>query len=255
MKNIKKAGAIITVVLLMIFGNFFFVNVRAAERICRLYDFDNSISDSKESVLNDKIIEVSQKESINIAVVFTNDAEGKSSMEYADDFYDDLFGVNTDGILMLVDHDNSNVWISTSGSVIGSYDERTTDLLSTSLKKGKNEEAVEKFLEYISPGKLSKALKVSSMKKAAGWGFLISLVVSLITCGIIKGSYSVNQQVTARNYVSGNGVRLFVKQDQFLRTSTTKSVRESDSGRGGGGGGSIHISSSGGTHGGSGSRI
>ncbi len=255
MKIIKNTGKAFIVFMLMIFSCCFFEDVRALDNSIRLYDYDDSINDSAESKINKEIMDVSEKNGINIAVVFTGDAQGKSSMDYADDFYDELFGVNTDGILMLVDHDNSNVWISTSGTVISSYDEKMSDLLSGLLHKGKNEEAIDKFLEYTSPDNLSKAIKTAGMKKAALIGFGISVIIALIACSCVKHSYSVNMPVTARSYVSGNGVQLNVKQDNFLRTSTTKSVIESNSGRGGGGGNSTHISSSGGTHGGSGSHI
>lgn len=254
MKTIKNTGKVLIVFMFMIFSCFFFADVRASDNNIRLFDYDNSIDDSAENEINKKILDVSKNNDINIAVVFTDDTQGKSSMEYADDFYDDLFDINSDGILMLVDHDNSNVYISTSGTVIGTYDERMPDLLYKLLHKGKNEKAVEKFLEYTSPEKLSKAIKTSGMKKAALGGFIASFLIALVVYGCVKHSYSVNPKVTARNYVSGNGVRLNVKEDRFLRTSTTKSVIESNSGRGGGGH-STHISSSGGTHGGSGHRI
>lgn len=259
MKTIKKIMILFTVFVLMTFTGCIsvFAQLSAEGNPSRLYDFDNSIKDSAENSINQKISEVSNAENINIAIVFTDDAEGKSSMEYADDYYDYLFGINTDGVLMLVDHDNSNLWISTSGSVNGRYDEKMSDYLRKELHSGKNDAAVDKFLKYVSGDNLEKEIKMSAMKKAAVGGFIISLIIALIVCSIVKHSYLTNQQITARNYVSGNGIQLNVKQDQFLRTSTTKSVIESDSGRGSGGGssGSTHISSSGGTHGGFGGHI
>lgn len=253
MRNTVKTGTVFAVLMFMIFSCCFCFSVSAADNNTRLFDYDNSISDSEESRLNELIQTASQKEQINIAVVFTSATQGKSSMDYADDFYDDLFGINTDGILLLVDHCNSNVWISTSGSALITYDvDRMPEMFSKLLHKGKNVEAVEKFIEYTDPDLLTKEIKIKDTKKSALIGFGISLIVAVIVFLVIRSSYAANPPVSARNYVSGNGVNLSVKQDRFLRTTTTKSVIESDSGRGGG---STHISSSGGTHGGAGGRI
>ena len=47
----------------------------------------------------------------------TEDAEGKTSEEYADDYYD-YNGYAEDGALYLIDLDNGSVWISTAGKMI-----------------------------------------------------------------------------------------------------------------------------------------
>ena len=58
---------------------------------------------------------------MDIVIVTTNDAAGKTSREYADDFFDyGGFGVGPDydGILFLIDMDNREAYISTSGIAI-----------------------------------------------------------------------------------------------------------------------------------------
>ena len=47
----------------------------------------------------------------------TEDAEGKTAEEYADDYYD-YNGYAEDGVLYLIDLDNGSVWISTAGKMI-----------------------------------------------------------------------------------------------------------------------------------------
>lgn len=54
---------------------------------------------------------------MDFVVVTTEDAEGKTSEEYADDYYD-YNGYADDGALYLIDLDNGSVWISTAGKMI-----------------------------------------------------------------------------------------------------------------------------------------
>ena len=54
---------------------------------------------------------------MDFVVVTTEDAEGKTSEEYADDYYD-YNGYAEDGVLYLIDLDNGSVWISTAGKMI-----------------------------------------------------------------------------------------------------------------------------------------
>lgn len=42
----------------------------------------------------------------------------KTAMEYADDLYDELFPINSTGIILLVSLENRDYWISTSGEAI-----------------------------------------------------------------------------------------------------------------------------------------
>lgn len=59
-----------------------------------------------------------------VAVVTTDNAMGKSAMEYADDYYDSLMfenGWSEDGMLFLIDMDNREIYVSCAGLCIDEY--------------------------------------------------------------------------------------------------------------------------------------
>lgn len=71
----------------------------------------------------------------DFVVVTTNDNEGKSAQDYADDFYDyNNFGLNdtNDGILFLIDMEDRNFHITTTGHTIAVLnDQRIDDIVQT----------------------------------------------------------------------------------------------------------------------------
>lgn len=98
---------------------------------------------------------IGSKYSMDIVIVTTLDAEGKTSREYADDYFDSNgYGVSDtrDGILFLLDFDNREVYISTSGSAIRYLtDERIESILddafNSGLAEGYNYSATKAFLK------------------------------------------------------------------------------------------------------------
>lgn len=95
------------------------------------------------------------KYKMDIVIVTTSDAGGKTSREYADDYFDDNgYGVgdDRDGILLLLDFDNREAYISTSGSGIKYLtDERIErildDVFNSGLTEGDNYGAANAFLK------------------------------------------------------------------------------------------------------------
>ncbi|WP_050699301.1 TPM domain-containing protein [Anaeromassilibacillus senegalensis] len=81
----------------------------------KLFSTDSAMRlDARASTLTDKL-------EVDFIIVTTDDARGKTPQAYADDFYDDNgFGVGGDksGVLFLIDMDNREVYISTSGKAI-----------------------------------------------------------------------------------------------------------------------------------------
>ncbi len=104
-----------------------------AEEEQRVFDYAGLMSLQQCEQLQKLVAEYQKQYNIDIVIVTTNDAEGKSSMEYADDFFDyNGFGVgeNYDGLLLLIDMDNRMIYISTCGNMISIlYDERIEELL------------------------------------------------------------------------------------------------------------------------------
>ena len=84
-------------------------------------DEANLMSPDQVLDLNDRANALSQEFNMDIVIVTTDDTGGKSSREFADDYFDyNGYGVgpNYDGILFLIDMDNRETYISTTGQGI-----------------------------------------------------------------------------------------------------------------------------------------
>lgn len=99
----------------------------------RVYDQAGLFSEDEQEQLEEDIQSFRESTGMDAAVVTTENAEGKTSEQYADDFYDNMgfgTGEDLDGVLYLMDMDNRELYISTSGGMIRYLtDERIEDLL------------------------------------------------------------------------------------------------------------------------------
>ena len=115
-----------------------------------------------------------------------------------------------------------------------------------------------KLYYYESNGELVSA---KSLPKFFGvpWQLLIGIGIvtgsigALIAFLVVVSQYKLVKSLAPINYVSQQDTQFYVQDDIFLRTHTSKTRIDTDSGgRGGGGGGSSHMSSGGHSHGGGG---
>lgn len=90
-----------------------------------------------------------------------------------------------------------------------------------------------------------------------GGGLLIGLVLALIVCGYYKKQLrSVAVKINANDFATPGGFRVNKREDIYIRTSVSKTSRESTtSSSSSSGGSSVHHSSSGVSHGGGGRHI
>ncbi len=99
----------------------------------KIYDFADLLTDNDEEKLQTEALDFISKTNYDLAVVTILDNENKTTMEYADDFYDyNDFGFNKtrDGVLILLDMMEREVYISTTGNAILLYDdERIQDII------------------------------------------------------------------------------------------------------------------------------
>ena len=121
----------------------------------RLDDMADLLTDGEEAVLLADLNEVSQRRQFDLAVVTASTLEGKSPMEYADDYYDDNgfgYGADRDGALLLVSMEDRELWISTCGYGITVLDDATIEQIgydiTPSLSDGEYLNACELFVEY-----------------------------------------------------------------------------------------------------------
>ena len=250
----------------------------AVPRVNDLADLLNL--DQMES-LEEKLDTLSQTYQMEIARVTTNDTEGKTSRDYADDFYDTNgygYGDNYDGALFLIDMDNRQLWISTSGLaaryLTDSRIERLNDTIAPYLTKANYYEGCNVFINGIenyfkSEIPSNSHLTFEDGKKPftnsygnpltpknyllyAGIALLVALVMASIVRAIISYRYKHPRHTVPATLPDRLSVNYTEKHDQFISTHTTRTKIETSSSSGSGGGSSMHTSSSGRSHGGGG---
>jgi uncharacterized protein len=120
-------------IILLLVIIFMFSGLNALALSPKVYDKAELFSTSESQELDKRAEELTEKLKLDIVIVTTNDTEGKSTRAYADDFFDYTgFGYNgsKDGILLLIDMQNRQVYISTSGIGIQYFtDERINSVL------------------------------------------------------------------------------------------------------------------------------
>lgn len=95
------------------------------------FAYENDVSDNANlfsaeeySQIVSQADEFSATTDISLAVLTIDTAQGLTSEEYANDYHDNLIdaeGWSEDSMLFLIDMDNRNVWVSTTGTAINIY--------------------------------------------------------------------------------------------------------------------------------------
>lgn len=243
-----------------------------------VYDEGMLFTEEEIKDLEDKANSLSNKYNMDIVILTTNDAKGKSSREYADDFFDyGGFGVgeNYDGILFLIDMDNREVYISTSGTGISFLtDERRERVLDKVFNSGLGDgnyygatigflEETQSFLEngipsgqynYPEPAPRPKNRLTSTDVILSLLG---GLVFSSIFYFITSSRYKTPKSGNSFRFRNNSIVNLAQKEDKLVDTFVTfRTIPKPTNTSGSSGGRSTtHRSSSGRTHGGGGRKF
>lgn len=242
----------------------------SAEEI-RVYDDAGLFTSSEKANLENEIKNLKDKYNHDFVIVTTNDTQGKTSRDYADDYYDyNGFGVgnNFTGFLLLLDMDNREIYISTCGDSIDYLTDnrldKTLDKLAPKMKKADYYETTKLFLnqmsDYISIGVPDNqyrydedAVNVDPEKVLTGTEFAIALLISLAVGGIIVVivvyKYSFAGKQSAYPLKENGKLNLTKREDVFVNKTVTHIRIQSSSSNNGS---STHTSSSGRSHGGGG---
>lgn len=260
-------GALLAVLLCVVMA----VPAWAVSDMPRLVDNAGLLTDAQHSELLAKLNEISERQQVDIVVVTTDTLDGKTPMDYADDFYDSNrygFGAEYDGVLLLVSTADRDWWLSTCGYGMTAITEDGVSYISgkflPSLKNGDYAKAFAVYAgqcdEFIRQAKTGQPYSGSHMPKAPFGTVLwlivalgVGLIVALIATGSMKKKLkTVNRQAAAASYVRANSLCVTENRDMFLYNSVTHTAksRSSDSS-----GSSSHTSSSGQTHGGGGGKF
>ena len=191
--------------------------------------------------------------------------EGKSTMDYADDYYDYNgygLGDNKSGILLLIDMNDRKIWISTIGDAIEYFTDNRIESIISDISKYLSDaeyfDACNIFLNniqyYIDSG-IPEGQYTYSEEEHTLKIVLIALgvaaIVAGVTCIVVVNSYKNSKSVSSINYIDNNSIVFTKRRDIFINTFTTKTKIERNNSSGGNGS-STHRSSSGNTHGGGG---
>lgn len=214
------------------------------------------------------------KTGLNIVVAIVDDVGADKSdrgvEDYADVMYENLCGINTDGILFLVNNDTKYDRISTSGSGINYYSdyriERMLDNIYEYLPDGDYYRAASAFISsagsYYDLGKANNQIEVAGAEfelkdflYMAAIAIIIAAIIGFFIKAGISGAYKLQRPINEIYMVKGS--KLFQQAtDTYVDTIVTRiySPRSSGGSSGGGHSGhsSTHHSSGGGRHGGGG---
>ena len=256
----------------------------------RVYDLADLFTSYEEDKLTAYALEVEEEAKTEVYILTTDDTDGKSSMEYADDFGDNgAFGYDYEYgtyIVMLINMDEREIWLSTSGKAEDYFSEYriewTLDAIFEHLPNDYYSasyaymDAVRDFMtdgepsvddeydfpefddnyddtyygddDYYYDDDYDDYYRSDDMGIAEMIfpAFLISAVVSGIILAIMIGSNSTKMTAGSRTYMAKEGIKLHAREDVFTHTTTVKRRIDTDSSGGSRSGGSRH--SGGGGH-------
>ena len=236
----------------------------------KVYDFADLFTDSEEEKLYDEIIKYINNYSMDMAVVTIDENNKYSAMEYADDFYDyNLFDYN--GLLLLIDMDNREIYITTTGSAISMYSDYRIDLILDGIYEKVSDELYyegssvfvsvasqlaakgvpqgEEDFVISSAGKITKNLYIMNVFWFALIGTIIIILIMVFTNRMVKKATS------SREYLNKSTMKINGISEIFLGSNVSKVRRSDSSSSSGRSGSSTRSSSSGRSHGGGGRRF
>lgn len=241
-----------------------------------VYDDASLFSDSEITQINSIIEELQEKSGWNIYAVTTSDAQGKSAMEYARDFFDTHSAEQENGVVTLIDMDNREIYLSTSGEAIRYLtDSRIDDILDRAyedISNGNYADCMETMAAGVAGaydagivnGQYNYDSETGevSRHRSITWMEAVLAVLAAMAAGIgvflgVMGKYRLKfgtYQYAFRDY---GEVDLRVSDDRFVNQTVThrripKQTDSSGSSGSSGGRSTTHSSSSGRSHGGGG---
>ena len=233
----------------------------------RVVDDASLMSDSELSSLISKLDEISERQDFDVVVVTTNTLDGKSPMEYADDYYD-YNNYRYDGCLLLVSMEDRDWWISTKGYGITALTDygisHIGDEIVDYLSDAEYFEAFEKYAElvdnFVTEAKNGTPYDTNHEPKSTS-DIILSIVISLVVGLVIAILVTivlwfrykpVRLKKEANDYFVKGSLNLRRSFDHFIYSHVTRERRSNNSS---GGGSSTHTSSSGSVHGGGGGKF
>lgn len=277
----RKLRVILTVLIL---GSGMLTAMNTSAESDYVYDHADLLTTEEEAELQKYAENFKKNWNMNFLVVTTDDTEGKSSMEYADDFYDERFPEDTeeDGVCYLIDMDNREIYLSTCG-IMERYltDTRIDRILDEAFGYVADGDYYGTFVAffdetdyYLNQGIPSGQYNYDTQtgereyyydsyektKSITSVEFIVALVSALAAAGgtvaFITAKYQLKFEDFHYDAYTDCDVRLSVKQDHLVNKFVThRRIPRNNGGSGGGSRSSVHRSSGGRSHGGGGRRF
>lgn len=249
------------ILLLLITTMLASINVIASQDL--LFDMANLFEADEKIELNQRLYNLSEFYDMDILIVSIENAEGKSARDFADDFFDyGGYGRNEeyDGILLLIDLDNREIYISTSGKAIDYLNDRDIEnILDKVFENGVYDgEFYNASIGFID--KTNEILRVKLEGNRLTFieviiSFLVGILVSLAFFIAVRNKYKFKNARKIYDYQKNSIVNLKNNNDIFINKFITHRRIPKNNNTGGGGKTSRHTSSSGRTHGGGGRKF
>ncbi len=280
LKKMRRLCMLLAVTVLLSLSAVFVGFDRTQDKV---YDDAGLLTPTQKKELEKLMVDSADKIQCDIIIVTTNDNEGKSAMDYAEDFfmahdfgYDEIHG---DAVLMLIDMDGREIWISTSGRAIdvlsdariGRLLDNVAEELGSDLyyrackvfvngvvKYFNNPEGQDKYEDYHSSADIDFVDDGGERFQNIGIKILIALGISLLTVLMLRYRAKAKMTVDGHYYAKNHGCQVLRHSDNYVRTTVTKTARVQSSGGGsriGGGHSSVHRGSGGHHFGGGGRRF
>ncbi len=247
----------------------------AADEAGNVFDDASLLTEAEIVTLSDEISTLETKTGWDIFVVSTADAEGKSTIAYADDFFDMRTEENASGVVLIIDMDNREVYISTGGAAIRYLtDSRLDAILDDCYDEVLEEDYFGCFetmlydVEYyydkgIQEGQYNYDVETGEVSRYHGLSLMevATALIAAIVAGaaffvITVGKYRLKFNTDKYDFHKYGRVHITNSQDQLVNVTHSQHRIQSSSGGGGSHGSSgrssTHRSSSGRSHGGRG---
>lgn len=242
-------------------------------------DFYEALSAQEIENLSNRIEKIREDHFFDVVVVITENMEGKSSRDFADDFYDfNAYGLDSQnsGILMLINMADREVWVSTTGRGIEVFTDQRIDVMTdriiVPLADGDFYKSVTVFLDdvatYLSRGVPANQVTTHSPSQPLAppktyfqrvlslVGNPIVYVIALIISAVSTFALSLNSKgkktTHSKTYEAEGSFDLSRKEDVYIREHISKVPLPKDPPKNTS---STHRGSSGVKHGGGGKKF